>query len=56
MSLFSQTERDELIKEEMLLGSSYEGAVLIVETAEEILEQMLSGKILNDNGEFVEIN
>jgi hypothetical protein len=56
MSLFSQEERDELVQEEMLLGSSYEGANLIVDIVKEILEKMLSGKILNDDGEFVDIN
>jgi hypothetical protein len=56
MSIFSQEERDDMIKEEILLGSSYEGAVLIVETAEEILEKLLEGKILDDNGEFVDVN
>jgi len=56
MSLFTKEEREKLIEEEMLLGSSYEGANIIVDTAEEILENLLNGKVLTDDGEFVDVN
>lgn len=55
MSYLSNKEREEMIKKEMILGSSYEGATLIVDTVDEILENLTKGRILNDDGDFVDI-
>ena len=55
MSYLSKEEREEMIKEEMIFGSSYEGAVLIVDVVDEILENLTKGKVLNDDGDFVDI-
>lgn len=55
MSYLSEQEREELIKEEMILGSSYEGAVIIVDTVDEILENLSEGRVLNDDGDYVDI-
>jgi hypothetical protein len=55
MSFLSKQEREELINAEMLLGSSYAGAVFIVDIIDEILENFSEGKVLNDDGDFVDI-